>query len=113
MIYAGDPKQLAPFVQSDNHDLKISLFEKLQRKFPQFTTLLQVQYRMNEIISNFISEYMYDGRIQSHESVAHHTLLGLLPVFKFASFSYQMFICLTPALSAWSLRGHTALKAIL
>ena len=81
MIYAGDPQQLAPFVQSDVHELKFSLFEKLMRQYPQYTTMLEVQYRMNQLISDFISAYMYDSRVRSHESVAHHTLAGLVQVY--------------------------------
>jgi superfamily I DNA and/or RNA helicase len=39
--------------------------------------MLSVQYRMNEVISNWASEAMYNGLLKAGDSVAHHLLSDL------------------------------------
>jgi superfamily I DNA and/or RNA helicase len=41
------------------------------------TRMLTIQYRMNELIMNWISEKLYESRLQAHESVAKHLLCDL------------------------------------
>lgn len=48
LIMAGDHKQLPPTVLSENEELKKTLFERLIKKYPEFSSILEIQYRMNE-----------------------------------------------------------------
>jgi superfamily I DNA and/or RNA helicase len=41
--------------------------------------MLNIQYRMNQMISDWSSIEMYNGNLKSHESNAHHTIADLLP----------------------------------
>lgn len=41
------------------------------------TKMLTIQYRMNELIMNWISEKLYESRLTAHESVAKHLLCDL------------------------------------
>lgn len=72
---AGDHKQLPPTVLSEKaKELENTLFEKLIKKYPQHSTMLKVQYRMNEKIMEFPDREFYDGKLIAAESVKHHTL---------------------------------------
>ncbi|MFQ3576052.1 MAG: AAA domain-containing protein [Cytophagales bacterium] len=76
VIMAGDHQQLPPTVKSfeaGKNGLSTTLFEKtIQRT--NASTLLNVQYRMNEAIMGFSSEKFYDGQLKAHESVASQQL---------------------------------------
>ena len=39
--------------------------------------MLTIQYRMNELFMNWISEKLYESRLEAHESVAKHLLCDL------------------------------------
>ncbi|ENN95804.1 DNA helicase [Methanocaldococcus villosus KIN24-T80] len=78
LIMAGDHKQLPPTVLSDNEELKKTLFEKLINKYPEFSTILEIQYRMNEKIMEFPNRMFYNNRLKAHESVKNITLLDLI-----------------------------------
>lgn len=71
LIMVGDPNQLPPVVFSKfsaHQGYSTSLFERMQlNKYP--VNLLNVQYRMNQKISNLISDIFYKGKIQTSESV--------------------------------------------
>jgi superfamily I DNA and/or RNA helicase len=76
VIFAGDPFQLPPTVK--NHEAakkgySITLIEKLLDRLPE-VKLLDVQYRMNELIMGFSNEQFYEGRLQAHESVETHSI---------------------------------------
>lgn len=72
VIMAGDPWQLPPTVKSDKskgEGLEVTLMEKcIALNKPN--TLLEVQYRMNEVIMGFSNEKFYNGQLKADESVA-------------------------------------------
>lgn len=76
VIMAGDPWQLPPTVKSNKsrgEGLEITLMEKcISKNKPN--TLLEVQYRMNEVIMGFSNEKFYNGELKADESVAHWLL---------------------------------------
>lgn len=76
VIFAGDHCQLPPTVKSfaaGKEGLSVTLFEKtIQRQ--KVDVMLQTQYRMNEKIMNFSSDWFYKGQLEAHESVKNHVL---------------------------------------
>ncbi len=76
IIMAGDHKQLGPTIKSEEARkarAETSLFESLMIKGAS-STLLDVQYRMNEKIMNFSNNKFYKGKLKSHITVKEHTL---------------------------------------
>ncbi len=73
-IIAGDHKQLPPTVVSDAKELKKSLFEELIQLYPSHSSMLKIQYRMNEKIMEFPNRKFYDGKLVADDSVRYHTL---------------------------------------
>jgi superfamily I DNA and/or RNA helicase len=72
IVFAGDHCQLPPTIKSAEAakaGLAVTLFEKGISKHPEMSSLLQVQYRMNENIMEFPSKWFYDGKLIAHESV--------------------------------------------
>jgi ATP-dependent RNA/DNA helicase IGHMBP2 len=83
VVLAGDHCQLPPTIKSieaEKKGLGITLFERIINSpiLEPCARLLDVQYRMNEKISEWSSHEMYQDRLRSHESNSHHTLGGLL-----------------------------------
>ncbi len=78
LIMAGDHKQLPPTVLSDNEELKKTLFEKLINKYPEFSTILEIQYRMNEKIMEFPNRMFYNNKLKADESVKNINLMDLV-----------------------------------
>ncbi|ADG13890.1 DNA helicase [Methanocaldococcus infernus ME] len=78
LIMAGDHKQLPPTVLSDNEELKKTLFEKLIKKYPEFSSILEIQYRMNEKIMEFPNRMFYENKLKAAESVKNITLMDLV-----------------------------------
>lgn len=77
IVFAGDHCQLPPTIKSAEAakaGLAVTLFEKGIAKHPDMSSLLQVQYRMNENIMEFPSKWFYDGKLIAHESVKHGLL---------------------------------------
>ena len=76
VIFAGDHLQLPPTIKSVQAagELSITLLEKLVALHPEAVTLLEEQYRMNEIIGGFSSREFYYGKLRPHFSVADQTL---------------------------------------
>lgn len=71
-MLAGDHKQLSPTVMSTDADvvsnLSATLFERLINTFGQtHSTMLNVQYRMNEQIIKFSNDVMYESKLVSGE----------------------------------------------
>ncbi len=65
-VLAGDHKQLPPTVSSKEAQmLKHTLFEELMERFPQQSSLLDIQYRMNETLMRFPSEQFYEGKLKA------------------------------------------------
>ena len=80
LILAGDHQQLPPTVKSIEAlqgGLSETLMERIVKSNPQVVTLLQVQYRMNDAIMHFSSEWFYDGRVQSAPDVKFRSILDL------------------------------------
>jgi ATP-dependent RNA/DNA helicase IGHMBP2 len=84
VIFAGDHQQLPPTIKSldaARRGLSRTLFEKGIQKQPDQVSMLQMQYRMNEKIMSFSSQYFYEDKLIAHESVRSHVLRpDLLPV---------------------------------
>lgn len=77
IIFAGDHCQLPPTIKSAEAakmGLAVTLFEKGINKHPEMSSLLQVQYRMNENIMEFPSKWFYEGKLVAHESVKNGLL---------------------------------------
>jgi len=74
-ILAGDHKQLPPIVLSEKaKSLSETLFEKLIQKYPEKSVLLNLQYRMNEILMEFPNKEFYGGKLKTDESVKNISL---------------------------------------
>jgi predicted DNA helicase len=72
---AGDHKQLPPTVTSEEaKELEKTLFERLINKHPELSSMLQIQYRMNEKIMEFPDREFYGGKLRAAEIVRNHTL---------------------------------------
>ena len=72
VIFAGDHCQLPPTVKSveaERAGLSRSLMESVVDKCRSAAELLTVQYRMNEAIMRFSSDWFYGGRLQAAEEV--------------------------------------------
>lgn len=68
-ILAGDHKQLPPTIISKAHFLEKTLFEELIKKYPNKSSLLNVQYRMNSFLMKFPNLEFYNGNLKSDSSV--------------------------------------------
>ena len=69
-ILAGDHKQLPPTIISKKaQNLEDTLFEELIEKYPNKSTLLNVQYRMNSFLMKFPNSEFYNGNLKSDSSV--------------------------------------------
>ncbi|MCQ2212053.1 MAG: AAA domain-containing protein [Bacteroidaceae bacterium] len=80
VILAGDHQQLPPTIkcyEAMRQGLGKTLMERLVENQPQSVTLLKVQYRMNDDIMRFSSDYFYGGQVMSDDSVRNRGLLQL------------------------------------
>lgn len=83
LIIAGDNKQLAPTIKTEDNDkvkklLSTTVFDRLVEHYgDSFKYLLNIQYRMNEEIMEFSSKEQYDGKLLADKSVAKQTLADL------------------------------------
>ena len=80
VIFAGDHCQLPPTVkclEAIKGGLALTLMERIVRSNPQVVTLLKVQYRMNDDIMRFSSEWFYHGEVQSAPEVRYRSILDL------------------------------------
>lgn len=78
VILAGDHQQLPPTIKSfeaARQGLDKTLMERIVAYHPESVSLLQIQYRMNEKIMRFSSEYFYDGKVQSAPNVKARVIL--------------------------------------
>jgi len=79
VVLAGDHCQLPPTVKSYEamkHGLGRSLMERIVQNKPDCVKLLQMQYRANEQIMQFSSDWFYGGKVQSHPSVRYRELVN-------------------------------------
>ena len=80
VILAGDHQQLPPTIkcyEAMKQGLGKTLMERIVENQPDAVTLLKVQYRMNDAIMKFSSDWFYHGEVQSDESVKHRSVLDL------------------------------------
>ena len=72
VIFAGDHKQLPPTIkcfEAERAGLSHTLMEQIVESKPDVVSLLDVQYRMNERIMQFSSEWFYDGKLKAADCV--------------------------------------------
>lgn len=78
VVLAGDHCQLPPTVKSImalKGGLGKTLMERIVENKPETVTLLKMQYRMNEQIMKFSSEWFYNGMVESAPMVSHRGIL--------------------------------------
>lgn len=78
VVFAGDHCQLPPTVKSIaalKGGLGRTLMERIADEKPEVVTMLGVQYRMNDAIMRFSSNYFYGGKVRSAREVAHRGIL--------------------------------------
>ena len=78
VILAGDHQQLPPTIkcyEAMKQGLGKTLMELSVENQPDAVTLLKVQYRMNDDIMKFSSDWFYHGAVESDESVKHRSVL--------------------------------------
>ena len=78
VILAGDHCQLPPTVKSImalKGGLGKTLMERIVENKLETVTLLKMQYRMNEQIMKFSSEWFYHGMVESAPTVSHRGIL--------------------------------------
>lgn len=78
VILAGDHCQLPPTVKSImalKGGLGKTLMERIVENKPETVMLLKMQYRMNEQIMKFSSEWFYHGMVESAPTVSHRGIL--------------------------------------
>ena len=80
VVLAGDHCQLPPTVKSYEAlkgGLGKTLMERIAEQRPEVVTLLTVQYRMNEEIMRFSSDWFYHNMVQSAPEVKFRSILDL------------------------------------
>ena len=80
VIFAGDHCQLPPTVkclEAIKGGLARTLMERIVNSNPQVVTLLKVQYRMNDDIMRFSSDWFYGGEVESAPEVRYRSILDL------------------------------------
>ena len=80
VILAGDHCQLPPTVKSFaalKAGLGKTLMERIVENKPEVVTLLKVQYRMNEEIMRFSSDWFYGNQVESAPEVKNRSILDL------------------------------------
>ena len=78
VIFAGDHCQLPPTVkclEAIKGGLARTLMERIVHSNPQVVTLLKVQYRMNDDIMRFSSNWFYNGEVESAPEVKYRSIL--------------------------------------
>ena len=69
-VLAGDHKQLPPTIISKKaQSLEDTLFEKLINKYPDKSSLLNVQYRMNNRLMEFPNSEFYNSKLDGGDDV--------------------------------------------
>ncbi|MDO4210525.1 MAG: AAA domain-containing protein [Bacteroidales bacterium] len=78
VIFAGDHCQLPPTIKNPEclrAGLGKTLMERIAEQKPAAVRLLTVQYRMNEELMRFSSDWFYDGRLTAADSVRFRSIL--------------------------------------
>ena len=80
VILAGDHCQLPPTVKSIaalRGGLATTLMERIVKLKPDVVTLLKTQYRMNERIMRFSSDWFYGGMVEAAPQIKYRGILDL------------------------------------
>ena len=80
VVLAGDHCQLPPTVKSIaalKAGLGKTLMERIVEMHPEAVTLLKIQYRMNDDIMRFSSNYFYGGQVESAPEVKFRNILDM------------------------------------
>lgn len=78
VILAGDHCQLPPTVKSIaalRAGLRKTLMERIAENKPEVVTLLKIQYRMNDEIMRFSSDWFYGGKVESAPQIKYRSVL--------------------------------------
>lgn len=78
VILAGDHCQLPPAVKSIaalRAGLGKTLMERIAENKPEVVTLLKIQYRMNDEIMRFSSDWFYGGKVESAPQIKYRSVL--------------------------------------
>lgn len=78
VIFAGDHQQLPPTIKNpiaQSGGLSRTLMEHIAEYRPECVTLLTTQYRMNETLMRFSSDWFYEGKLEAAPSVKHRSLI--------------------------------------
>lgn len=78
VVLAGDHCQLPPTVKSIaalRAGLGKTLMERIAENKPEVVTLLKIQYRMNDEIMRFSSDWFYHGKVQSAPQIKYRSIL--------------------------------------
>lgn len=78
VILAGDHCQLPPTVKSIaalRAGLGKTLMERIAENKPEVVTLLKIQYRMNDEIMRFSSDWFYGGKVESAPQIKYCSVL--------------------------------------
>ena len=80
VVFAGDHCQLPPTIKSFaalKAGLGKTLMERIVENHPETVTLLKMQYRMNEEIMRFSSDWFYGNQVESAPEVKYRSILDL------------------------------------
>ncbi len=78
VILAGDHCQLPPVItcyEAQKAGLGDTLMQRIVKNKPECVSLLKMQYRMNDLIMRFSSEWFYHGVVQSAPEVKYRGIL--------------------------------------
>ena len=78
VVLAGDHQQLPPTIkcfEAARQGLQRTLMEHVAQTKPSAVSLLTVQYRMNETLMRFSSQWFYDGQLEAAPEVRHRSIL--------------------------------------
>ena len=78
VVLAGDHQQLPPTIKcydAARSGLERTLMETVVTRKPETVSLLTTQYRMNEAIMRFSSDWFYGGQLQAAPEVRHRGIL--------------------------------------
>lgn len=79
VIFAGDHQQLPPTIkcmEATKMGLDKTLMQQVADRKPDVVSLLTVQYRMNDAIMRFSSEWFYQGKLKAAPEVENRGILA-------------------------------------
>lgn len=115
VLFAGDPAQLAPIVQSEHrqprHWLGRSAFDAISPP-PGSSVFLDEQSRMNPEICAVVSRLFYSGKLRVAEKESRDLVWQLHRVLRHerAQYCQQVVAITVPASSTWSQKYHGPLR---